>query len=203
MNDQGKYEIAFSQNPNTDDACRRYRLIRTPSRGSLGFVVLSDDYEGVPTHWHRGRTRPHMAADCEGCKANTPLRWHGYLAIQGTKSGEICIFEFTEAARAAVVEYKRLHGSLRGAACLCSRSGPRDNAPVVLKMSPSIAPQITLAKCPDVRKYLKRLWEIPDVTDASAPTDQKSNARFDASDLVANAAAKVATNGKHLTSNPK
>jgi hypothetical protein len=165
-------KIAFSNRPDDHDQRNQYQIVRTPAKQPLQMLCLSADCLGVYTHFWRNATRPCFDQDCEACDAGIGRRWHGYLGVQGIKSGDIAIFEFTAPCCDALDEYIRTHSTLRGGKIIATRASQRENGRVRLQIVQSFKTEIEIPATPDVPRFLRKLWDMPrpqDVTSTVAP----------------------------------
>lgn len=161
-------QIYFSSRPTAEEGGARVSIVRTPAGRSMSMIVLSHDAVGVYTHYYRGLTRPCMGGGCEACEHDSSMRWHGYLGVQGMKSGDLGVFEFTAPGADACDQFLKLHGTLRGAQLIASRAGQRENSRIVLRFSTSDRAPLLLPAAPDVRQFLFRLWSV------TSPKEQRN-----------------------------
>lgn len=150
----------WSDRPRREAQTRAYQLLRTPPKGELKGIVLSDQQVGCYTHFWRGRTTVCTHEVCDACTAGRAPRWYGYLAIWSPTSHTTGILEFTEAALASVDAYFTTHGTLRAAKLIARRISHRANGRVVLDISEGNYAAATLPECPDVKSVLCKIWEI-------------------------------------------
>lgn len=147
--------------PDPADMVRNLQICRTPGKGkSLKLICLSPRHLGYYVHWFNGSTVGCIEEGCPACAKGVEVKWRGYVAVLGTVSNEIGIFEYPGGPAGVPMEYHRVHGSLRGALILAHRTGVRDNDRVRLLFQPSGKSAIELPPCPDVPEFLRRLWGI-------------------------------------------
>ncbi len=148
----------FSNAPPDGTASNALTLIRTPATGRLACLIASSDVTGCPTHFWGGRTIPHEQKGCKPCEARCSWRWHSYCIIQQMPTGQMFLLELTAQATEPLIEYRKIFGSLRGAALVCERRGKRANGRVMVKINPPTSLPVGLPKAPDVVDILCSLW---------------------------------------------
>jgi hypothetical protein len=153
--------IPTTQAPPADQLRAAYRIIRTPTGGTLDMIVLSEAIYGVDCHYYQGRTRPHTSPTCEPCDIGVPYRWQGYIAVMMCRLRDLALFEFTAASAAPLVEYFETNHTLRGVALKASRVNPRPNARVILQVTRGDLGLYAAPPAPDVPEILARIWQVP------------------------------------------
>jgi len=157
--------INFEPSPPIGSTKSPYRLLRTPSKGTLHIWITSDTLLGCWTHYYGGRTVPCSGDACDACSAGSSMRWHGYLSAIDAKDSEPILFELTASAAEQALAYRAKHGTLRGCDCLASRVSPRPNARVRLRMKPLDLSNTDLPKPLTIIPALCHIWGVP-ATDA-------------------------------------
>lgn len=152
-----------------------YRLIRVPATTPIMGIVTSADIIGTQTHFWRGRTRPHTQTHCEACEAGNEPRWHGYVSIMGTKTGEHAILELTPTTVKTIEKWIAEHGSIRGATIIASRLGKKINGRILVQLKPTIDQARELPKPIDIPKALLRLWQQTPTTEPEPKTHPQQN----------------------------
>lgn len=152
----------FDRNPEEKGFETQIELLRTPKDGTMTkAIVLSTDMVGAFDHWNSTKTVPHTKPWCEMCHHGVKIEWHGYIAVMSVKTREVCVFVFTLPCKVTVDNYIKTHGSLRGGLLLANRVSAESNARIRLALSPSREFPVTLPPCPDVKKFLLKMWKMP------------------------------------------
>ncbi len=160
----GPIRIPTSSKPADADLRTAYRIVRAPTTGTLEALVLSKEIYGCETHYFRGRTRPHTEPACEACDEGIGKRWQGYLAILLTRTRDLCLFEFTAAAAAPLVEYFEHNHALDGAVITAYRTSTKPNARVVIRVQRGDVELYHAPPAPDIATLLHRIWSIDRLT---------------------------------------
>lgn len=158
--DTNGHFVPDSPEPPNDQLRAAYRIIRTPTSGTIEMLVLSDKIYGVDCHYYQGRTRPHTAPTCEPCDMGFPYRWQGYLAIMLTRLRDLALFEFTAASAAPLIEYYNTNKTLRGVNLKAARVNARPNGRVVLQVTRGDLGLYAAPPPPDVKQILSRIWQV-------------------------------------------
>lgn len=153
--------IPTTNAPPAEQLRAAYRIIRTPTGGTLDMLVLSDAIYGVDCHYYQGRTRPHTQPTCEPCDIGVPYRWQGYLAVMMTRLRDLALFEFTAASAAPLVEYYETNKTLRGVQIKAARVNSRANGRVILQVTRGDLGLYAAPPAPDVNEILARIWQVP------------------------------------------
>jgi len=151
----------FSSAPPETDRPKNLKLIRTPIKGQLQAMVLSDEICGCSTHFWGGRTVPCEAPNCPACDDGSPTRWHGYLVIWLPNDNIKLIWEFTEGVADTLLSYRKANGTLRGCKITASRARAVPNGRVLLKTSTCDLSKFSVPPCPEVEKILLNMWDLP------------------------------------------
>lgn len=165
----------FCNTPDEGDRGMKYAIVRTPPKGLKGAIVTSHDPLGMYTHWHGGRTSPHVGTPCELCDANVSKRWYGYLMIYSIKQARQFLFEYTGSPAESVVEYWVQHRTLRGARLIAERQGARANGRLSLFLHAPAPGAEPLPIAPNRVLLLSQMWQVP-LNDFLSPDDPQ---RFD------------------------
>lgn len=151
----------FSSEPPPSDRPKNLKLVRTPIKGNLTAMVLSDEILGCNTHFWGGRTVPCEAPNCPACDDGSPTRWHGYLAIWLPNDNIKLLYEFTEGVADTLLQYRKANGTLRGCRIVASRARAVPNGRVLLKTSSVDLSKYPVPPAPDVAKLLLHMWDLP------------------------------------------
>jgi len=139
--------VAWSERPPPDDDGIFIPILSAIPRVTLRYVCLSNFLHGVWTHWHQGRTIPHMmpAAKCEGCLAQRAKRWKAYLAVWESTRCRIGLLEVTrDAYRHCEVLQVEPAIDLRGLVLTAWRVGNAAQAPMRIAVNTSLLPEINI-----------------------------------------------------------
>ena len=137
------------------------KILRVPAQGMGGVIVQSDDILGVYLHFWGGRTVPcDRSPECRACRADNPLKYRGYIAVQNRDGTVRGILEVTP----NVVEYLRriraAKGTLRGQAIALYRTPKRARGRMYCESLPfAVAPK-EVGPAPDVREVLLAAWQV-------------------------------------------
>lgn len=141
-----------------------------PAARPLTGIITSHDVLGVELHW-LGRSVPHVEPRslCEGCKAERPRRWEGYVSVWNPRTNAQFLVALTPGVMPTVEHYLELHGTLRGAAIALARPGGKPTSRCTLDLERADAPEAQLPKPPDIAHTLAHVWGI-DKSHADAVT---------------------------------
>lgn len=133
MGSRERPDIFWQDSPAEADDNAIFRLLRTPSKGSMVIRCLDDRWIGARTHYWAGSTKPCVRQACLACEEGCPSRWHGWFYAQELRTAEVFIFEFTAGA-CRLFERHLVHAkSLRGQHVKIFRVGERENGRVVVQ----------------------------------------------------------------------
>jgi len=160
MNQQpDQFGIIWEQVPLEQKKWAMIRILRVPQGGKLQFRITSEKWLGCYTHWVAGRTQPHTAKDCEGCKAKTALRWKGWIAGVSERNDEHAIIEFPEGSVYAFDDWLKQKTSLRGFICRMQRQNAKANSKLVISFSLAKKEDQTLPEALPIAEILEHMWE--------------------------------------------
>lgn len=154
-----EFGIVWEQKPLEISKWAMIRVLRVPPGGKLLFRITSDKHIGCYTHWVAGRTQPHTARDCEGCKAKVATRWKGWVAGVSEKNDEHAIIEFPEGSVYAFEDWINQKGSLRGYLCRMQRQNAKPNAKLVISFSLLKDEKKDLPEALPMAEILEHMWE--------------------------------------------
>ena len=174
-------KVHWQRRPHKDDQNTRYRIQRTPAKGTLVARVLSHEFTGARTHYWHGRTTPCDPVLCEACDANQASRWHGWIFAQDLKTLEIYIFEFPPAAGEDLDRKFGELRTLRGVHFKSFRVGGKANSRVVIQFGSQDQDREALPKVPKLEPILCSIWGIRGAPTKKSPrmTDHDVERRDD------------------------
>lgn len=142
------------------------------------FRITSEKHIGCYTHWVAGRTQPHTAINCEGCKAKISMRWKGWVTGVSERNEEHAIIEFPEGSVYAFEDWLRQKGSLRGYLCRMQRQNAKPNAKLVISFSQERIAEKELPEELPMSIILEHMWERGwDQVDKSRATPEAMRAK--------------------------
>lgn len=147
------------------------RVVRTPPTGLIRAWVTSDSPVSIQTHWHQGRTQPHMVPTCQACDAGTPTRWHMYIALWLPATTQHVIWQGTLDTFGQCEAYRSSHGTCRGALASIKRAGKTSRSMVLLTLSNGQPPPTDLPPAPKLTYTLEKLWGLTPRTAQPIPHD--------------------------------
>ncbi len=165
-------EAKFSRRPRKDQMPVRFDLKRVPPEGFSGMICLSGDVVGTDVHFHRKRTKPCMAEECEACANGVRLDWRGYLFFWRPRQQEIQCIELTPAAMAPIDSAFTQFRSLRGCKMNLIRVPEKANGRLKAQVFPAAADLSGVPACPGLRKYLCRVWGLEYFSENERVTDE-------------------------------
>jgi len=135
------------------------KLIKVRPNNTVRGFFLSDQVNGVSTHWMGGRTKPCIGAGngCEGCKIGLPIRAKGYIAVAVDSTAKIWLLEITEKAFDSNLRLCATSG-LRGLYFEARRVGPNINSGLDIAIFDNKKPATPLPEDINVRAVLCRIW---------------------------------------------
>lgn len=136
----------------------KFHLFRVKAKKPFKGYVLSDQLTGTRTHFHNGRSRPHLDVDCDGCNAGKRLDWHGYLAVWNPLATEVQILEITAASTDYIRRYLKYNRTLRGAEITATRPSGTNTGRLHIRLTPPDAIGKDLPPAIDVEKHMQRIW---------------------------------------------
>jgi len=151
-----------------------YDLRRTPPDKPIRAIITSDDLIGCYTHFWTGRTVPCEAPDCPACNAQSPARWHCYIAALESGTRDHFIFECTAKAAQPLLSWREAHGTLHGCFFTAHRPKRRRNARVEIICKPIDLTKVNLPKAPDLIKAMSVIWRLP-ATALTTPTGEHNS----------------------------
>lgn len=151
---------SFTTTPPPDARGNPLELKRTPAKGTLKAIVTSSDLIGCHTHFFHGRTMPCDVDDCKACQSGMPFRWHAWLSAFTSRVNQHILFEMTAQAAEHFVQYRKVHGTLRGCLFEALRPSGRPNGRVMIHTRPADLSGINLPKEPNLISALSIIWNI-------------------------------------------
>lgn len=175
-----------SSSPSEYDTNFPWSILRTPADKILRLAVISAGHYGVYTHYHRGRTIPHLKTECEGCSENALPRWYGYVLALLNPTRQKVVFEFTAKSAETIIKAEKDYGTLRGLIIQASRPRGRDNSPVHLHVTGQQFNPTELPEPESIRPILAHIWGFKQTSPvaqehqvlADAPEYQLAHARI-------------------------
>lgn len=146
--------------PDEGDEKHSWQIIRTPATGKLSVCVVSQRVFGIRTHFHKGRTGPHLREGCEACRDHREPRWTGYLLALAFPGEHQVLFEFPPPAARQIEAARLVHGKLRGLKLRATRAGNRPNGKVLVAECGLAGPELQLPPDVDILPVLYRIWQI-------------------------------------------
>lgn len=168
-----------------------WSIKRAPPDRIIKMAVISSKHYGIYTHYHRGRSTPHLKSDCPACADGLLPRWYGYFLALLYPTKERVVFEFTAKCVEAVLKEELTPTALRGRVVQASRPRGKPNSPVVLQFTDSNCNPADLTKDEDIRPILAHIWGFRE----SAPIPKNHLALSDASE---HAKAESKTRSKRI-----
>lgn len=175
--------IDWNDQPDRNPSLPSYSILRTPPKGKMSGIIISDAVCGTRLHYWKGRSVPCNAADCDACENGQAPRWKGYLLLKSTQTDKIVIFEFTERGWDPLDEARRKWGTLRGLVLTATRTGGKTNSPLLLMLSDHREDPTGLPAEKDLKTILGRIWEqraaYDDTTGTAEPAADVSKRDID------------------------
>lgn len=153
-----------------DEISDTYRLVRTPTVGSLVATVTSEGLLSCPVHFYGGRTVPHeVEGECVPCQAHRSYRWVAFLSCINDKNGEHILFETTVTAAQPFEKHQAQFGTLRGCRFRSTRPSGRVNGRMFIVIQAANAASMAVPEAPDVAAVLEHMWKS--TLDIALPPD--------------------------------
>lgn len=135
-------------------------IMRLKGQEFYTYTILSESLYGLNIHYGRTslRSSPHFTDKerCEGCKADVPMRWKGYLHCICHEKGQEVFLELTPAsAQSLLVQLPG--GNLRGNRIQVKRT-KGDNGRLIISVLTACQTPECLPKSKNVEQSLLRLW---------------------------------------------
>lgn len=157
-------DIAWSSSPPPEATCPHLPIMRTPQKGKLDFLILSEAMIGCYTHFFGGQTIPCAATGCPACEQNSGRRWKVWLHALLTAERTTIIFETTPRAAEPLQRIMDDGRSLRGCQVIATRVDNRQNAQMHLRVTEVTRGKYILPPSVDVRVALRNIWKIDSTT---------------------------------------
>lgn len=158
MNDASK--VDFAPNPRSGKKQFEWRIVRTPKKGKLEFVILSAKSLGCFTHFLDKRTQPHFKENCPCENTTMKLEYHSYVAAQEEGTLRKIVVEFTERVDGIVLEWLARHRTLRGCRMKMSRMGASHCGKIFVEIAEQAAELPEATKVADVQAIMFHIWKI-------------------------------------------
>lgn len=148
-------------------------IVRVAPGKGLSFVAVSDEHEGVVTHWIGGKSVRCSEEECICQTSPIEGRWRGYIAGVRHGASKLYLFEFTTSCAPDFKDFLRIHHTLRGTTVSLKRTSSKRNAKMRCAFSDAQVREADLPDPPDLVDLLARIYQtrIPEkTTDSQAPT---------------------------------
>lgn len=150
----------WTNDPPADAGFKSYKLLRCPPGKSLRCIVLSRFPIGCDLHFWKGRSTPCKHGDCEACHGGNRPRWKGYVFVKSLQTNSVAIMEYTARAHEAITAFLTTYPNLRGAKMGITRTGNRQNSPILITFDEGRSDEVLLPDPEDLQGTLERMWEI-------------------------------------------
>lgn len=135
-------------------------VLRIPSSGAKGLIILSDQMLGTYTHYFGGRSNPCGDHQCKACEDGNQKRWHGYLGVWMPKAAKKGILEITEAAADTLAKMADKRVTLRALSLAAQRQPAKANGKLIIQLTESEWSADGLPPAPDLVRILRRIWGL-------------------------------------------
>ncbi len=166
----------FSNKPPDSHGSNNLQILRTPAKGNLYVICLSESVLGSPTHYFNGRTVPHEELECEPCSLHISWRWHSYTVVQEQPTQQMFLLELTAQATEPLLQIYEQLGGLRGVMLELTRRGEKRNGRVIVHTAHPKPRNFQLLDPPNQIDVLFNLWGL----DPARAREYKSIRRQDA-----------------------
>lgn len=163
---------AWADQPPAAQKSMNVDLVRCPTTSTGPWLITSPRHIGCQLYWLGGRSTPHTESPpnpdgtpapkiCEGCIANKPHRWNGWLCVYDEKRLRHCILEITPNCLGPINEWLLQMGTLRGSRISLRRQNGKFNGRITADLSRSDLTDLQIAQPFNLGDELERLWQAP------------------------------------------
>lgn len=150
----------FQDEPQAEASGQMYRIVRTPKKGNLSGILLSERHIGAPTHYWGGRTIICRKLTCPACKEGNAPRWYGYAPLWSVKSKAIAIVEWTAKAHEPIKNWLTEHGNFLGCQLSLERVGNKANGRLHARICSGDYSKELLPEPADIKAMLLTMWGV-------------------------------------------
>lgn len=166
---------AWTERPPATLGTVNFQIIRSSREFALRLVVVAlGDILGATVHWS-GRTVPCLLPHykCPWCLRGIRKRWVGYFPAYWPKETRRACCEVTPTAVASFDEYRKNHGTIRGAEVQLWRAKDKHNGILLASLHPAKLPAgTTLPEAFDVKECITRTWNYERHVIEAQPAEQ-------------------------------